>query len=171
VLITKKERNLILFVALAFFVGGIWFVVKKYVLGYEPLTFEKKSEDNPEYAQYAPETEEKKKPKMSSETIQKSTSNSVSEVIKAQEPTLQSPEAPQKKKETSITPEPAIKKVNINKANLEELVALPYIGESKAREIVKYREANGLFKKKKDLVAVSGIGEATLKKLEKYIEL
>jgi len=177
VIFTKKERNVILFVVLALFAGGIWFVVKKYVLGYEPMTFEKKSENDPEYAQYSPETEGKKKPGMN---------NSQASHIPTK-PAAPAPEKNGTEKEKAITKtaaktipdtkEPASlaetpqKKININKANVEELVTLPYIGESKAREIVKYREENGLFKKKKDLVAVSGIGEATLKKLEKYIEL
>jgi len=57
--------------------------------------------------------------------------------------------------------------VNINTAGLKELESLPGIGPSIARNIIEYREKNGLFTKKEELKKVTGIGE---KKYEEIIE-
>ena len=59
--------------------------------------------------------------------------------------------------------------VNINEAETEELKTLPMIGEVKAKAIMEYRKANGLFKKTEDIMKVKGIGPATFKKLKPYI--
>lgn len=133
---TRKERNVILFVAAAVLLGGVWFVIKRYVLGYAPITLEKNKSDQSEVAQYEPEAEEP-----------------------VSEPVIQS--------EEDVIPQ----KLNINEASVEEIASLPYIGESKAREIVRYRNENGPFKNKADLVKVKGIGEKLLEKIETYIEL
>ena len=47
--------------------------------------------------------------------------------------------------------------VNINTASAEELCALPGIGTSRAADIVRYREKNGAFQTKEDIMKVSGI--------------
>lgn len=60
-------------------------------------------------------------------------------------------------------------KVNINTASLIELQAIPGVGETTAQKIIDYREKNGKFKKIEDLKNVSGIGEAKLANMEKYI--
>jgi len=62
-------------------------------------------------------------------------------------------------------------KVNINKAGMDELVALPYIGEVKARAIIEYREEHGPFNSIEDLLNVKGIGPKTLEKIRDYIVL
>ncbi len=55
--------------------------------------------------------------------------------------------------------------VDINTANADVLAAeLHGIGEKKAAEIVKYREANGSFKSIEELIKVKGIGDTILKK-------
>lgn len=63
------------------------------------------------------------------------------------------------------------KKVNINKANKEELKTLSGIGDSKADAIIKYREENGGFKSIKDLENVSGIGEKTISKFIDKVDI
>lgn len=47
--------------------------------------------------------------------------------------------------------------VNINTASVEELCTLPGIGASRAADIVRYREKNGDFRTKEDIMKVSGI--------------
>ncbi len=59
--------------------------------------------------------------------------------------------------------------ININLASLEELTTLPGIGESKAQNIINYREENGYFKTIDEIKNVNGIGEATFDQLKKYI--
>ena len=52
--------------------------------------------------------------------------------------------------------------VNLNTATLEELCALPGIGESLARRVIAYREEHGPFARVEDITRVSGIGSAIL---------
>lgn len=62
-------------------------------------------------------------------------------------------------------------KVSINNASLEQLQTLPGIGESKAKDIISYREQNGPFTKIEDITKVSGIGENVFTKIKDYITL
>ena len=62
-------------------------------------------------------------------------------------------------------------KISINRANLETLMTLPGIGESKAQSIISYREKSGGFHTLEELMNVSGIGEAVFAKVEPYIML
>ena len=59
--------------------------------------------------------------------------------------------------------------VNINTANLDELVALSGIGPAKAQAILDYRKAHGPFKSVDDLKNVKGIGAKRLEKLRSEI--
>jgi competence protein ComEA len=61
-----------------------------------------------------------------------------------------------------------VTKLDINKANAEQLSALPGVGIKKAGEIVRYRELNGNFKSIDELVNVKGIG---VKMVAKMIDL
>ena len=62
--------------------------------------------------------------------------------------------------------------VDINTASAEEIAKnLEGIGLRKAKEIVKYRTANGPFKAKKDLAKVQGIGLKTVEKNMNNIKL
>ena len=49
-------------------------------------------------------------------------------------------------------------KININTANVKELMTLQGIGHKVAERIVEYREAHGPFKKAEDLRKVEGVG-------------
>ena len=55
--------------------------------------------------------------------------------------------------------------VNINTASEEELCTLPGIGASRAADIVRYREKNGSFQTKEDIMKVSGIKQNAYDKL------
>ena len=59
--------------------------------------------------------------------------------------------------------------ININEAGVEELTELPGIGETRAGQIVEYRQTYGRFSDKEDLKNVSGIGDSIYRKLETYI--
>ncbi len=58
--------------------------------------------------------------------------------------------------------------VNINTATADQLGLLPGIGETKARAIVEHRQRRP-FARVDDLVAVRGIGRATLRRLRPYL--
>ncbi len=55
--------------------------------------------------------------------------------------------------------------VNINTADVAQLMSLPGIGEARAQDIIAYRETNGAFREKEDLKKVSGIKENMYQKL------
>jgi competence protein ComEA len=55
--------------------------------------------------------------------------------------------------------------VDVNRASVAELTALPGIGPALAERIVAAREEGGRFRSVDDLVRVSGIGPAKLERL------
>ena len=61
--------------------------------------------------------------------------------------------------------------ININIANLEQLMKISGVGKTKAEAIISYREKNGDFKKKEDITKVRGIGKATFDKIKDKIEV
>ncbi|MGE5455668.1 MAG: helix-hairpin-helix domain-containing protein [Ignavibacteriales bacterium] len=60
-------------------------------------------------------------------------------------------------------------KVSLNTATIEELLTLPSIGETKAKDIIKYREEHGGFSNIEEIMNVKGIGKATFDKFKDYI--
>ena len=60
-------------------------------------------------------------------------------------------------------------KININTADEETLQQLPGVGPVLARRIVAWREENGSYQIPEDLLAVEGIGLATLEGLRDMI--
>lgn len=64
-----------------------------------------------------------------------------------------------------------IRKININRANVDELQKIPGIGISTAKKILEYRKKNGNFKKIEDIKKVSGIGDAKFEAMLEYISI
>jgi len=97
----------------------------------------------------------------SSYDIGNCTDNKVSEIIPSDKDTAFD-------NDTNIDDMP-IKLVNINTATKNELMNLSGIGESKAEDILEYRNRNGSFKTIEEIKNVSGIGDALFSKIKENI--
>ncbi len=65
----------------------------------------------------------------------------------------------------------AQEKLNLNTATLEQLKALPGIGEATAKKILELRESKGGFKSLEELKEVKGIGDKKFEVLKNYLTL
>ena len=61
------------------------------------------------------------------------------------------------------------KSININSANLQELVTLPGIGEKTAEKIIELRKKRGKFNTLEEIMDVKGIGEVKFNKIKKFL--
>lgn len=59
--------------------------------------------------------------------------------------------------------------VDLNTAGLEELQTLPGIGQSRARDIIEYRETHGSFQSVEEIMNISGIKTAVFEKIKDKI--
>lgn len=123
-MLTKKEKNIILVIALVLLVGAVGFIVRKVIKNQRPLN----------------STDVKMQEKFDRENENEE---------------IQNFDIP----------------VNINRAGLSEIEALPYLGIQRAKDIIEYRKKNGLFKSLEELTNISGIGAKTLEKLKPLITL
>jgi competence protein ComEA len=86
-------------------------------------------------------------------------------------------ESPRRVEDPTTRPEPSVKDrparvvaipseipVNINTANVKELMTLDGVGRKAAERIVAHREARGPFKKPDDIKKVEGVGEGVWEK-------
>jgi competence protein ComEA len=60
-------------------------------------------------------------------------------------------------------------KIDLNRADVWLLDALPGIGQGRAQAIVDYRNQNGSFRRIEDLLNIQGIGESTLGEIRDFI--
>lgn len=63
------------------------------------------------------------------------------------------------------------KKININKASVEELMTLPGIGEAKANSIIEYREKQKKFEIIEDIMKIEGIKQGVFEKIKDKIRI
>lgn len=61
--------------------------------------------------------------------------------------------------------------VNINSASIDELKEIPGVGESTAKKIIEYREQNGGFSSKFEIMNISGIGQKKFENMKNHISV
>ena len=72
---------------------------------------------------------------------------------------------------TEVESNTEAKLISLNTATKEELMTLSGVGESKAENIISYREQNNGFKSIEELKNVSGIGDAIFEKIKSNITI
>lgn len=60
-------------------------------------------------------------------------------------------------------------RININTASKEQLMQIPGVGETRAENIIRYRESSGEFSSIEDIMNVTGIKEGLFAKMKDYI--
>ena len=78
---------------------------------------------------------------------------------------------PVKSEYSSVEVEIDDERINLNQADLGQLMTLPGIGEVKAQAILAYREENGSFSQIEDVQKVHGIGAATFMQIKNKIKI
>ena len=61
--------------------------------------------------------------------------------------------------------------ININSAKIDDLKKIPGVGEATAKKIIEYREQNGGFLSKEEIMNVSGIGKKKFENMKDYIKI
>ncbi len=63
----------------------------------------------------------------------------------------------------------AIRKININEADLQDLISIPGIGAKTANAIIEYRHTHGPFQSIEEIKNVKGIGDKKFNRIKNYI--
>jgi comEA protein len=66
---------------------------------------------------------------------------------------------------------PALEKINLNTATVEQLQSLPGIGPATAKSIVEYRTKAGKFNRVEEIINIKGIGEKKFQKIKDRLTL
>ena len=66
---------------------------------------------------------------------------------------------------------PFARQVNVNRASLEELVRVPYIGEKTAQRILDYRKEHGEFHSLEEIKRINGIYPKNYERMVRYLKI
>lgn len=66
--------------------------------------------------------------------------------------------------------QPPTSPINVNTATAAQLKTLPGLGDSMAREIIRFREKNGRFRRVEDLLIIKGISKRKLDSWKPYLK-
>jgi competence protein ComEA len=87
----------------------------------------------------------------------------------SQDGTVETVQETQDDVQAEVAPAVSDGRININTAGLEELMTLNGVGESRARAIMEYRETNGPFQTKEEIMQIPGIKEGIFSKIKEQI--
>ncbi len=155
-LFTKKEKGIIIFIGSFVLLGSFWILLNKIYFKRTPKNVENYNKNIQAYV----ESENDNTSKIVN-------NNSTKEAIISEKKVNNEKKEPKTQKNSAKL----AKKININTGNIEELKKIPYIGPSKAKKIIIYREKNGKFKTCKEIINVSGIGDKTFEKIRDLIDI
>jgi|GEM_PF-826395 len=60
-------------------------------------------------------------------------------------------------------------KLDVNRAKLDELKAIPYLGEKLAKRIIAYRQEQGTIKRLEELQTLAGVGAFKFQVIKKHL--
>jgi len=83
---------------------------------------------------------------------------------RAEEPASRAEPVAKAARPARVAATPSAATVNINAADVKELMTLTGVGRKVAQRIVAYREAHGPFKKMEDVKKVEGVGDTVWEK-------
>lgn len=65
----------------------------------------------------------------------------------------------------------AQERINLNTASAEELMRLPYVGQTVAHRILEYRRKHGPFKYPQDIIIIKGLGAKRYREIKHLIRI
>lgn len=160
---TRNETKVILLIVTVLILGaGIKYY--KYFFAGENVKYDYSKSDE-EFKKLTDEIRKKEISGEKNDTVKNE--SSISQELKKEQDSLESivKEPKISKKELKLRE----KSVNLNNAGIDELCALPGIGESTAQKIIDYRNRKGKFKKISDVINVKGIGKKKFEKIKEYL--
>lgn len=92
----------------------------------------------------------------------------ISSYIYVENPTYTSTDSPTQSSDSNNS---KTNKININTADINELIKITGVGQVIAQRIIDYRNENGSFKTIDDIIKVKGIGEKTFQKMKEQITI
>lgn len=78
-------------------------------------------------------------------------------------------EVPQEMGASGVLNDAGEGRIDINSADMQELMEIPGIGEAKAKSILTYREEHGSFQSVEEVMNIAGIKEGLFSKMKDYI--
>ena len=70
-----------------------------------------------------------------------------------------------------FSPVQSQERINLNTASIEELMRLPYVGQTVARRIIDYRRKHGAFKRPQDLIIIKGLSAKRYREIAHLIRI